>query len=606
MKSLVLNVLRDSPMDSDGVEGQVSEIVGLVGSLLKGAVGACLRGLSNDGLVTRDDGLYQVTPAAASLIDNAAAQHRRLFDLFRDQTRLDLEREWADVDEASRERAVDTAHEALISVFDERGVEIVNAVFGVAPVARRGSASLFSTLAAAGSTLGSDELRYRFVAYMARLLTDPAPSQRSYVEHLAISFFSIHALAMDPEGHRFQSEYLSGRTLLVDSNVLIPAVPASGTFSPQMRSLLASAKTHGVPLITIQGFVDEVFRHAMWAHDLVEAYGDDSVEVLQAARGEGFRRNTFLDGFVLHAVGNPRPKFRAYLRHCLDGNDFTRENLAQYIQDVLGVATFSFETITKSHHQAFVDRDETEEFIRESAAERLIEKSDVRIKAEAEAYATVANWDALKDEKEEDPTRAWDIAVLSQGGFLNRVARFGPRPIDRYVVVAPDALYGFLLRSGTRPSSRSSFRELIVSPLFDSSAHFVDKQKYREFFARLIYDADREFREHLNEFQTKIDSELKPEFFDEIEPLDRPYFLSSLTAQSQRRDLVGTNQQLAVELGEAQRTIKKQDKLIRNIESAVARKHRKKAAREALATRSGGAGAGGHENKRKKGSKRKR
>lgn len=256
----------------------------------------------------------------------------------------------------------------------------------------------------------------------------------------------------------------------------------------------------------------------------------------------------------------------------------------RYLEGAFGVKCFDFNAVASRRQSAFSDRDETAEFIRQQAEERQIDKSDSRVRAEAEAYSIVANWDAIAEDGAEPRTEpiAWDAAVLSQGGFLNRIARYGPRPIGRYIVVPPDALYGFLLRAGAAPRSALSFRELMVSPLFDTSAHFVDWDRYRRFFSGLINEAERIYREHLESFQSEIDASLKPEFFDDVEPLDRPYFASSLQMQLAARlqQRQAKEADLVAQLSESERKREKAEEQLRNVEVALARKARKKEARQ--------------------------
>jgi hypothetical protein len=120
----------------------------------------------------------------------------------------------------------------------------------------------------------------------------------------------------------------------------------------------------------------------------------------------------------------------------------------------------------------------------------------------------------------------------------------------------------------------------MVSPFFDMSCHFVAKDKYRTFFGNLINDAERIYREHLDTFQGQLDSALTPEFFDDVEPLDRPYTLASLQYQLQSKVAQGeaTREKLAAELEESKRIQKKQEKQLRNVQAALARRSRKKAA----------------------------
>ncbi|MBI2887079.1 MAG: hypothetical protein HYY02_07710 [Chloroflexi bacterium] len=196
--------------------------------------------------------------------------------------------------------------------------------------------------------------------------------------------------------------------------------------------IVRTAREHGVPLVTTENFVDEVYRHGSWASHLVETHGAQSLEVLQAARGEGFKQNAFIDGFVLYSVDQHQLRFPSYLSVCVGGQEFTRANISDYLEKHFGIELIDSQEIASKRSDAFVDRDDTEEFIREQAEDSQVDKSDTRISAEAEAYVIVANWEVLRPGEEDSAAAvSWDIGLLSQGGFLNRIAHLGPRPINK-------------------------------------------------------------------------------------------------------------------------------------------------------------------------------
>lgn len=434
---------------------------------------------------------------------NAANQHERLRESFLEQTCLDLQRLWPDVAEPERNRAAELALRVLVDLFSERGVELVNAALAGAEVAGRRSPSLFALLSRAGQELDTDETRYRFVSYVADFLAQPSAEQRAYLEHLALAFFSLSALAMDPDGQRFKHEYLSGRALVCDSNILIPLLPKGATFQNDFGSLISASREATIPLFTTDGFIEELHRHGTWALQLVEKFGPQSVPVLQAARGDGFRRNAFLDGFVRYSVDVRTIAFADYLSECIGGQPFTRPNLVEYLKGHFGISRLEFDTLTRHDQNAFVDRDETVEFIQREAEARDIDKSESRARAEAEAYHLVKGWNVVVDASSDskDSALPTDLAVLSQGGYLNRVARAGPHAVGKYIVVPPEALYGFLIRTGFKTTQTMSFRELMMSSVFDTTLHFIDKRKYQAFFANLINEAERVYRENLEAFQ---------------------------------------------------------------------------------------------------------
>lgn len=579
LKSILLFQLNEREQELSSLEESTSEFVGLAAPLLSAAITKAVKELEKSGHIRRVGEVIGLSQEAASLVGLASRQHANLREAFSQQTTLDLAERWADVPAADRESAVGLMLTAIVEVFNERGVELVNCMFGKAGFGSRRSAGLFATLSRVGGELGDDDLKHRFVSYSVDVLTNPRPAQRAYLEHLALAFLSLNALAMDPEGLRFRREYLSGRPYLVDSNILIPLLPLSATFRGEFEDLLSLARANNIPLMTTEGFVEELYRHGMWASDLVGRYGESSIEVLQAARGDGYKSNTFLDGFVQYCVDERNVTFGTYLRKCVGDASFTKPDIMAYLNRRFGIGCVKFQDVASERPDAFPDRETVEEYIRQEAEAHQIDKGESRIKAEAEAYVVVANWDALIPPTGvgKDDYGPSSIAVLSQGGYLNRIARSGPKPLNRYIVVPPDALYGLLLRSGAVPRSPSSFRDLMMSPLFAMSYHFLPMEKYRAFFSHLINDAERIYGEHLEAFQAQIDSALKPEFFEDVQPLDRPYVTASLQHRLEAAEREGKERELAERLAAEKSKSEKKDKRIRTLEAIVGRRARKKA-----------------------------
>ena len=99
------------------------------------------------------------------------------------------------------------------------------------------------------------------------------------------------------------------------------------------------------------------------------------------------------------------------------------------------------------------EREETVDYIRQEAESRLLEKNESRMAAEAEAYVAIMNWDLLRPSDFADSD--WDLSILSQGAFLNRIAAEGPHKLRRRIVVTLDALYGFLVTAGSSLRGRT-------------------------------------------------------------------------------------------------------------------------------------------------------
>ncbi len=592
LKSIVLFELEAGPRTSGQLLKAVASIVGLAEERLQTVLDNAANELTKAGQLQIKGDAYELSEESQHLVEAAHGQHDKLREAFLEDLRILLAELWPDTKADQREQAVAAALDALVEVFDVVGVEVAQAVLGDAPRRLKASVSTFVALSRASTRLPDRELGYRFVAFMIDLIASPRPALRAYVDHLALTFFSLHALNMDPAGFVFRKEYLDARALLVDSNVLLQLLPIAGRNHEQMKAVVQFAKDQGMQLFTTTSFLDEVHRHAARATELVREHGAQSVEVLEAATNE--RWNPFLDGFIQGSSG--QTKLAEYLSKCLGGQPYSRTNLARYLESTYGIRAVDFATLSEKAKATAADLEKVTDFIREAAEDAQLDRSEPRMNAEAEASLIAGpHWETVRSILYgNDGPRS--VTILSRGTFLNRVAKDGPLAVGRNVIVAPDVLYGFLLRVGRPPKSGTSFRELLVSPLFDSSSHFIDKAKYGQFFAELIQGSERVLQEHLSTFQQQVDRELTRDSMDSISPLRRPLVVAGLqkrleleTEENSRRatEAEARNRVLEEELATVRRKLKRQEKLEGFIALSKARKARKAAARVANKSKKG-------------------
>jgi len=565
LKSIVLFALESGPRTPSEIRKVVSELVGLAEDKLQEVLDRATEELRVAGQLRIETGRCELSEQSQRLVAAAHGQHDKLREAFVQDLRIVLAEVWPEVPAEQRTEAMAAALDALVEVFDVVGVQVAQAVLGDAPRRLQNSVSTFAALARASKRFSSRELGYKFVAFMIELIASPRPALRAYVDHLALTFFSLHALQMDPAGFMFRKEYLGNRALLVDCNVLLQLLPIAGRNHEQMKTVVTFAKDQGLALFTTTAFLDEVHRHAVRALDLVREYGAQSVEVLEAATSE--RWNPFLDGFIQGSAG--QANLSEYLSRCLGGQPYSRGNMAQYLESTYAIRSFDFGALRERAKETETELEDVTTFIRESAEAAQLDRSEPRMRAEAEASLIAgARWEETRLQLfgKDGPST---VAILSRGTFLNRVAKEGPHPVGKNVVIAPDVLYGFMLRFGRPPQSGVAFRELLVSPLFDSSSHFIDKDKYGQFFAELIQGSERVLQDHLSTFKDRVDRELTAESLDALPPLRRPLAIAGLqtrleveTEAAGRRaaEAETHNVELQSELARVQRKLKRQEK----------------------------------------------
>jgi hypothetical protein len=191
----------------------------------------------------------------------------------------------------------------------------------------------------------------------------------------------------------------------------------------------------------------------------------------------------------------------------------------------LNIGQVSLNDLASIHQDLWVVQTDIEGHISALQVGSDSPKSEARIKAEADAYAICFGWHYTL-EHGADPA-LWKCSILSRGTSLNRVARFGPHPLDRPVVLRPDLLQEFI-RDFVGGEQRISVSDVMLASYVRSVEYFIDKAKYAEFFKPLIKQAEAIYRDNLDRFQSLIDSSIEPSDLEQYEELERPFVVNSL------------------------------------------------------------------------------
>jgi predicted nucleic acid-binding protein len=476
----------------------------------------------------RDGEKFQITDKGYEINQKYSNQFGGLQKEFALQVELDFQRLAPKISRAEMEKVKIAVVEAIVSAFTERGAEIVQVAFsGEAEI--RPSANLFKIISSKAQAFDS-QLGYTFIGYLTEILTKPRGVHERYLEYLSKAFFAVQALDLDPDGSRIRQALLANHALIVDSNVLIPALAANSVNNQAIVEILRKTKAAGLRLIVTPRLFDETRSHLSWAEMLMNNHGEQSIEVLSAALGRGhYRANAFLDGFIRYCNDVREVTWEDYLEHCFGGPASPKFLRAQL--DRLGIESFSTDRIYSKDQDYFVVQHETTTWMSDLRHARPeIQKSSERIETESEVYATICFWKVLRpgDVAPED----WNCSFLTYSSFLNRPANEGPNPVGRNIIVRPDVLYEFVGRMQPSGDFNVQFKDVLLATYFRSAEYFIDKKKYARFFSPLLKQAEETYKGSLEMFRRLVSSSLTADSLAEIEELDRPYAIANLSAQA--------------------------------------------------------------------------
>jgi hypothetical protein len=532
LKSVVLSSIQmasktEGSFDAKQISLKITEQLGESSPELEESTRRCLNTLKEDGLIIENEpGLFSATPSLGEVQSKYDRQYERMQSAFDEQVGLDFRKTFESISLGEVEQVKKAVRDVIVDLFSERGLELVNMVFSKRRVNVVQASNLFRLLNRRAQDISSIATRYGFVAYVTDMLTAPTAIQESVLEYYSSAFFSMQALQIDPQGERFRREFLRNRTILVDSNVLIPLLAKYSAKQEVFERVLLAAKEQGLHLVTTENMVAELMTHIRWAQDHINRSGEQSEEVLSAALGRPpYRRNAFLDGFIRYCADIRRTDFEGYLTLILGGNR-TERSISTLLSASYGIPLFDFNAILVKQAESGFAKDTLVDFIRQMANQADITKTDLRMRCEAEAYSIIRYWGILRPPDIQESE--WECSLLSQGGFLNRIARESEFPLDKNIIIRIDALYEFLLRFGSPKRKELAFKDVLLSSYFRSAEYFVDKTKYRKFFSSLINEAERTYEEGLEDFKKYVDANLTTNSMDDVIDFERPMVIAAL------------------------------------------------------------------------------
>jgi hypothetical protein len=536
LQAIILGTLADGGGEKSKAKllSSVSAVTAVSDSNgLTPALDAAVKALIEKGFVRNaTTGDIAITSQGLQVQKVHAAQFANLRSAFEEQIAFDLQDALPKASDQEIDQLQKLVHEALIQIFVERGVELADSAFSNR-FETRSSLDLLTTINAFTAVL-PDRSRSVVFAYLMELITHPRSDQRAYIEFLAKAFFVTRVVGIDPEGASFRKLLLDARTVIIDANIMIPAMALKSAKYKFYRDCLNAIRSAGIHLITIEPFSDEVVWHFQWAEEHVRKFGPQSIEVLECAIGSpAFRRNEGIDGFVRTAADTDL-SMDEYLSKCFGGPP-SYENIKAKIAS-LGIEIYSLNEIAAVNPDVWVIQSETEKFIADSQVGLENPKSSPRIRGESYAYAICHDWEYVKPEN--SSSDFWQCSLLSQGMSLNKVAKSGPYPIQRPLVIRPDALQEAIKAFMPAEQTVTVSESMLATYVF-SAEHFIDKQKYAEFFRPLINDAESVYKENLVRLEAIIENDSYVDLLDGYEELDKPLVVDSLrriaTIEGERR-----------------------------------------------------------------------
>ena len=494
--------------------------------------------LVDAGWITKMDDGYLIPEGSRLTIEDHERRFNNMMSVFKHQALLDMSREGS-IAEPAATQLTSAVVDTLMDIFEIRGREIVAMVFDDRPMNDTGLLGLIEAIWLRANSLDDTNLRYTLVRFILGLLSNPDGVYGHLLDYLARAFVCIQALRIDPNVNQIVSEVVSDRALILDANVLIPLTAIDEDRYEFVKGTVELARNVGMPLYTTMSFIEEMRRHAQWAAQHTRTFGEQSVEVLKASKGEGgYDANAYLRGFVgWRGQQGQGVAFPIYLRECF-GGQANGNHLAEFFMRQYGIETIPdhvIQEIRNSHESEYMDSSSTlNQWNEERHSDN--QKSPHRIQSEVEAFTLVSRW-------HETPASinigaSSRCSFLSLGSSLPRLGRSLPTPV-RMISVTPQAIWEILRGLDSAPTTDTpDFRSLMLTSYFRLSGRFLDSRRYKQYFRPLIDAAERDYHEHRKVFQDILGLDLDTSLLDTYPEEEWPLVVQSLGEATSRKVLL--------------------------------------------------------------------
>ena len=374
--------------------------------------------------------------------------------------------------------------------------------------------ALMKTLPDHLAACANQDEAFAVIDLVTRILQKPDQAISRHLGLYTQAYFAQHILGAADAVRAISRERLRGSCFVLDGTILLRLVATGQRENPSVVELLGLLVEHKAKIVTIRRFVQEAWEHADWAWRLAKKFGDDSVEMLDAARGaNGYTANVLLEGYA----ATTSQSFGAYLKAAFDIASLPLSVAGTTAKFVgLGVEIVDIATLPGSSAATTALCAKVTEEVK--ASRGLSYTHPRQTGAEAEAGAIVKG------------IRTKELSLLSgpcaDAFFVSRTRAVDRVPsLNMRVSISPDALTQWLWSS--RPFGDDEARilfEQLLWELSDSGIRFVQDDVVSCRFSGMVDVAAGTLRRVAADHEDVVNSRYGAGFTEELEAASRLEF----------------------------------------------------------------------------------
>lgn len=398
----------------------------------------------------------------------------------------------------------------IAHIFEDRGDALVRSIFDRSNYTGGAMVDIYRAILPYAQKVEPSELRGAFVRAVYDFITKPTKHQRSYLVSLAQGYFLYHMMGREALHESVQREVLEHSVWYVDSNLLIPLMATGCANYKFARDLFLQIKSLGMRMIVVPSVLEEVRRHLKWA---AENDPDDknrsTLTILNAER----QQNLFVDGYIRTKEEGRARSFSQYKKSV----EVLIYNNAKMLIDSYGMKYENPRCSEAWDEEVFAT---TMKSLEERRRKTMSFRRHFQIETDAELlYAMRLRIDRNKRENSRDVV-----------GFFSQSTLFTDEETE-IRTWSGEAMFRFVQFLSPVMTSEETLQECLQNELYNVGIHFVDSEKYAEFFKDEIDLAKVHFeeqREAFRQFLQEPDAEDFNNKFKALPDIQKPIFIRQM------------------------------------------------------------------------------
>lgn len=465
-----------------------------------------------NGTFQRANSMFRVDGKSLEIYKDKLRDFNHMRERFRQSLKLRILRDFPLINDAQALLISENIDTSLTEYFREAGLSLATILFSK-DTQRTMPSSILSSIVT--STTNYDDLTMRQAFFKASVdaFVRPESADIDYLGRISQGFFAFHGLGVFGDVAEERLKIAKDTVWLVDSDTHIHALALGAPTNSIYKECLSRLKEIGLRIFTTSSLLEEAREHLWFANRVVEENGQNSTDIINAAKGDvPYRKsNLFLEGFIKwRDAGNPS-NWGSYLYEIFGSNDYSKIDIKQALNS-LGIEVIDLSSWPGFNELDYVDIEDYTKKIAivwdNTQEPRLTMDSDLPFDAYKKAKPEAEAFNIVKRERDGDYYINSEKGHKNNSWFISYTSILNMIDPSNHITWPPQAFLSFastLCNATDAELANQSFNRLVLG-LAQSGLNLLDNDTIARVFGSVIDQAKLNIEQLRQEYQETLQS----------------------------------------------------------------------------------------------------